>query len=225
MLASQREFFDMPRHICYLNAASFSPLPLLTQDAARAAVARKATPWTLDAGFANVQYERTRLAAARLINADAADVALTPSVSYGIATAAKILSIPRGSRVIVLENDHSSPVLEWRARATAQGFTVETVSQPDDGDWTSAVLAIIDRPGAPPVGRAGGDGHPIVRLPAKISARVVAAPIASATCWNVVAARLAPIAPPRRALPAVSRESRATSRPSPSTENPSWNFR
>jgi len=154
MLASQRELFEMPRHICYLNAASYSPLPLRTQEAARAAVARKATPWTLEAGFANAQYERTRAAAARLINADASDVALTASVSYGVATAAKILTIPRGSRVIVLENDHSSPVLEWRARATAQGFTVETVNQPDDGDWTSAVLAIIDRPGAPSVGLA-----------------------------------------------------------------------
>jgi selenocysteine lyase/cysteine desulfurase len=154
MLASQRELFEMPRHICYLNAASYSPLPLRTQEAGRAAVGRKATPWTLDAGFAHGQYERTRAAAARLINADAADVALTSSVSYGVATAAKILAVPRGSRVIVLENDHSSPVLEWRARATAQGFTVETVSQPDDGDWTSAVLAIIDRPGAPPVGLA-----------------------------------------------------------------------
>jgi selenocysteine lyase/cysteine desulfurase len=154
MLASQRDLFEMPRHICYLNAASYSPLPLRTQEAGRAAVMRKATPWTLDAGFAHAQYERTRLAAARLINADAADVALTPSVSYGVATAAKILTIPRGSRVIVLENDHSSPVLEWRTRASAQDFTVETVSQPDDGDWTSAVLAIIDRPGAPPVGLA-----------------------------------------------------------------------
>ena len=154
MLATQRELFEMPRHVCYLNAASYSPLPLRTLEAGRAAIGRKATPWTLDAGFASAQYERTRAAAARLIGADAADVALTPSVSYGVATAAKILSIPRGSRVIVLENDHSSPVLEWRARATAQGFTVETVSQPDDGDWTSAVLAIVDRRGAPPVGLA-----------------------------------------------------------------------
>jgi selenocysteine lyase/cysteine desulfurase len=154
MLASQRDLFEMPRHICYLNAASYSPLPLRTLEAGRAAVARKGTPWTLDAGFAHAQYERARAAAARLINADASDVALTASVSYGVATAAKMLTIPRGSRVIVLENDHSSPVLEWRARATAQGFTVETVSQPDDNDWTSAILAIIDRRGAPPVGLA-----------------------------------------------------------------------
>jgi selenocysteine lyase/cysteine desulfurase len=154
MLASQRALFEMPRHICYLNSASYTPLPLRTQEAGRAAVGRKGTPWTLDAAFANGQHERARAAAARLINADPADIALIPSISYGVATAAKLLTIDRGARVIVLENDHSSPVLEWHTRADAQGFTVETIKRPDDGDWTSAVLAAIERPGAPPVGLA-----------------------------------------------------------------------
>lgn len=154
MLASQRALFEMPRHICYLNSASYSPLPLRTQEAGRAAVGRKGTPWTLDAGFANRQHERARAAAARLINAAPADIALIPSVSYGVATAAKVLTIERGARVIVLENDHSSPVLEWQARADVQGFVVETVRQPDDGDWTAAVFAAIERSGAAPVGLA-----------------------------------------------------------------------
>lgn len=154
MLASQRERFDVPREICYLNSASYSPLPRRTQEAGRAAVGRKGRPWTLDADFARGQHERARTAAARLINADPADVALIPSISYGVATAAKGLTITRGSRVIVLENDHASPVLEWHHRAEAQGFAVETVRQPEDGDWTAAVLAVIERPGAPPVGLA-----------------------------------------------------------------------
>jgi selenocysteine lyase/cysteine desulfurase len=154
MLASQRALFEIPRHICYLNAASYSPLPLRIQDAGRAAVGRKGTPWRLDAAFANDQHERARVAAARLINADPADMALIPSVSYGVATAAKNLTIDRGTRVIVLENDHSSPVLEWQTRADAQGFAIETIRRPDDGDWTSAVLAAIERSGAPPVSLA-----------------------------------------------------------------------
>jgi selenocysteine lyase/cysteine desulfurase len=154
MLASQRELFDVPREICYLNSASYSPLPLRTLEAGRAAVGRKGRPWTLDADFARRQHERARTAAARLINADPADIALVPSISYGVATAAKGLTIARGSRVIVLENDHSSPVLEWHHRAEAQGFAVETVRQPEDGDWTTAVLAVIERSGAPPVGLA-----------------------------------------------------------------------
>jgi len=154
MLASQRALFEIPPHICYLNAASYSPLPIRTQEAGRAAVLRKGTPWMLEASFAGQQNERARIAAARLINAEPSDVALTPSISYGVATAAKLLTIPRGTRVIVLENDHSSPVLEWHARAEAQGFTVETVRQPGDADWTSAVLAAIERSGAAPVSLA-----------------------------------------------------------------------
>ena len=154
MLASQRDRFDIPRDICYLNAASYSPLPRRTQEAARAAVGRKAQPWLVPGRFANEIHERTRAAAARLINADAGDVALISSVGYGVATAAKLLSIARGTRVLVLENDHTSPVLEWQVRAEAQGFAVETVRQPEDGDWTFAVLAAIERPGAAPLALA-----------------------------------------------------------------------
>ena len=64
MLASQRHLFEMPREICYLSSASYSPLPLKTLEAGRAAVGRKGAPWTLDAGFANRQHERARGAAA-----------------------------------------------------------------------------------------------------------------------------------------------------------------
>jgi len=154
MLPSQREHFEVPRDVCYLNAASYSPLPRKTLEAGRAAVGRKGQPWLLPGSFANAIHERTRAAAARLINADPNDVALISSVGYGVATAAKLLTIPPGTRVLVLENDHSSAVLEWQARSERQGFAVETVRQPDDGDWTSAVLAAIERPGAAPLALA-----------------------------------------------------------------------
>jgi selenocysteine lyase/cysteine desulfurase len=148
MLGSQRGLFAVPRDICYLNSASYSPLPLRTQQAARDAVGRKGAPWTLDKAFASRQHERARMAAARLINAEAGDIALISSVSYGVATVGKILAIPAGARVLVLDNDHSSPILEWQTRAASAGFAIETVRQPPDGDWTSAVLAAIERPGA-----------------------------------------------------------------------------
>ncbi len=148
MLPSQRALFDIPRDVCFLNAASWSPLPLAVQEAGRAAVGRKGQPWKLESNFQSQQYERARKAAAALIGADPADVALIPSVGYGVATAGKVMAIPRGSRVLVLQDDHTSPVLEWMSRAETGGYTVETVKQPADGDWTSAVLDAIDRPGA-----------------------------------------------------------------------------
>jgi selenocysteine lyase/cysteine desulfurase len=151
MLFCQRELFDMPREICYLDAASWSPLPIAVQEAGRAAMARKGQPWRLAPDFFPAQYERARRAASALIGADPDDVCLIPSVGYGVASAGKILSLPRGSRVIVLENDHASPVLEWVSRAETGGFTVDTVKQPADGDWTSSVLEVIARPAAPPL--------------------------------------------------------------------------
>lgn len=152
MLPSQRALFDLPREVCYLNAAGWSPLPLAVQEAGRNGVSRKGRPWELAPDFAAAQHERARAAAARLINADPEDVAIIPSVGYGVAAAGKALGpLAAGSRVLVLEDDHSSPVLEWLTRAPAEGFTVETVRRPGDGDWAAAVLEAIERLGAPPV--------------------------------------------------------------------------
>ena len=151
MLSCQRALFDIPREVCFFNAATYSPLPIAVQEAGRAAVGRKGQPWKLPADFQPQQYERARKAAAALIGAESVDVSLIPSVGYGVSTAGKVLTIPRGSRVLVLQDDHTSPVLEWMSRAQAGGFTVETVKQPADGDWTSAVMAAIDRAGAEPL--------------------------------------------------------------------------
>src|SRR5207302_51623 len=126
MLPSQRALFDIPADVAYLNAAGWSPLPRATQEAARAAVSRKGQPWKLGADFPESQNERARAAAAALMGADARDIALVSSVGYGVAVAGKLLPIARGSRVLVLENDHTSPVLEWHSRVEAQGFAVET---------------------------------------------------------------------------------------------------
>ena len=122
MLPSQRDAFDIPRDVCYLNAASWSPLPRAVQAAGHEGVDRKARPWAVDPGLARAQHERTRAAAAALIGAAPDDVALIPSVSYGVAVAGKIFAPEAGTRVLLIEDDHSSPVLEWMTRATAAGL-------------------------------------------------------------------------------------------------------
>jgi len=56
MLPSQRALFDIPREICYLNAASWSPLPIATQEAGRVGVARKGRPWSIDPALPERQF-------------------------------------------------------------------------------------------------------------------------------------------------------------------------
>jgi selenocysteine lyase/cysteine desulfurase len=94
MLSSQHALFDIPSDVCYLNGASYSPLPRKTLEAGRNAVARKGRPWPLDNEFAAQQYDRTRKAAAALINAAPEDVALISSIGYGVSNAAKIFAAP-----------------------------------------------------------------------------------------------------------------------------------
>lgn len=154
MLGSQRELFDIPREVSYLNAAAWSPLPLAAVEVGQKGAARKARPWEIPAGFDKAQFERARAAAAGLINAAPDDVALISSVGYGVCTAAKILDVERGSRVIVLDSDHSSPVLEWMVRAGEGGFEITTVRAGDDHDWTTALLEEIARADRPPVALA-----------------------------------------------------------------------
>lgn len=151
MLSCQRELFDIPRAICYLNAAAYSPLPKLVQEAAHDAIWRKAQPWRVDAQFAEEMNERTRRAAARLIQADVNDVAIVSSVGYGVATAGKVLAIPPDSRVLVLRDDHTSPVLEWLSRSAMENFAVEVVARQGRQSWTEALLAAMERAGAPPI--------------------------------------------------------------------------
>ena len=88
MLASQRALFEIPRNVAYLNNASYSPLPRVVRSAGDTGVAAKSSPWAMDPDAITVQAEQVRRAAASFIGAAPADIAITPSVAYGVATAA-----------------------------------------------------------------------------------------------------------------------------------------
>lgn len=154
MLASQRELFDMPRDICFMNAAAWSPIPKSAVAAGKIGAERKSRPWEVTDEFADQQVERARTAAAKMINAQPDDIAVVSSVGYGVSTAAKVFDTPAGHRVLVLDRDHSSPTLEWRTRSADVDFEVDVVEVGADHDWTSAVLEAIARPGAKPIALA-----------------------------------------------------------------------
>ncbi|MEM6499667.1 MAG: aminotransferase class V-fold PLP-dependent enzyme, partial [Pseudomonadota bacterium] len=151
MLASQRALFDMPRDVCFMNAAAWSPIPKSAVEAGKVGAERKSRPWEMEPDLADHQIERARSGAAGMINADPDDIALISSVGYGVSTAAKIFDIPANHRVIVLDSDHSSPTLEWMTRAEKDGFDIDVVKVGPDHDWTAAILKTIAKPGAKPI--------------------------------------------------------------------------
>jgi len=154
LLPCQRALFDMPEGIAYLNAAAFTPVPAAVQAAGNLGVQTKVTPWTQALGETEAWADRARAAAANLIGASPADIALTNAVSYGIATAARNITIPPGSRVLMIEAEFPSLAWVWEDLARAANAALDIVPRPANGDWTAALLHAITRPGAPPVGLA-----------------------------------------------------------------------
>ena len=143
-LATGRDLFEIPADVAYLNCSFVAPQLRSVTAAGRAAVQEKATPWNLAAADFFTASEQLRAEFAALIGASADAIALVPSVSYGIATAAANLPIGAGRTVVTLAEQFPSNVYGWRSAAAAQGGEVVTVSRPADGDWTPAVLAAID---------------------------------------------------------------------------------
>src|SRR5260370_23120863 len=86
MLECQRHLFAIGRETAYLNAASYSPLPLAVQAAGERGVADKVRPWARSPRAADLVVAETRPAAAQLIGATADDIAIVGAASYGGAT-------------------------------------------------------------------------------------------------------------------------------------------
>lgn len=143
LLPNQRALFDLPGDVAYLRCAASSPLLRAAVAAGQEGVARKARPWTAFTDGPALVAE-TRALVARLIGAGDRDIALMPSASFGVSTAAANLTVAPGRAVLVLDGQFPSNVYPWRWAAARDGGTVRAVPAPRDGDWTGAVLSALD---------------------------------------------------------------------------------
>ena len=145
MIPDQRHLFDIPEDVVYMNCASHSPLLRKAVAAGQDAVTRKAHPWGSFREDAAAECETLRGLFAQLIGAADRDIAIVPSTSYGVATAAANLPVARGQKIVVLQDQFPSNYHAWVLLAADRGAELVTVPRPADGDWTSAVLERIDR--------------------------------------------------------------------------------
>lgn len=152
-LPNQRHLFDLPEDVAYLNCAYMGLQPRAATAAGLKAMALKEQAWRIRPVDFFTGPERLREQFAGLIGADADGVAIVPSASYAIGTAAANLRVGAGDRVVVLAEQFPANVYPWRALAARVGAELVTVPRPGDDDWTAAVLERI------------ADGVAVVSLP------------------------------------------------------------
>ena len=146
-LPSQRHLFDIPDDVAYLNCAYMSPLLRRFTEAWQRAVSRKSRPWEITpaAFFSEVGQARRLFATLLGDGAGEDDVAIVPSVSYGMAVACANLPLARGQRVLLLDEEFPSVILPWRERAREAGAEAVLLPRPADDDWTRVILEAIDQ--------------------------------------------------------------------------------
>ena len=142
-LPCQRQHFDIPSSITYLNCAYMGPLSHHVLAAGVEGLGRKARPWKIGSEDFFEDVEVARELFARVIGGDSEGVALVPSVSYGIACAARNLPVPAGSEIVVLAEQFPSNIYIWQDLARRHGACLRTVGRPQDGDWTREVIAAL----------------------------------------------------------------------------------
>jgi selenocysteine lyase/cysteine desulfurase len=140
MLPCQRHLFDIPDDVAYLNCAYMSPLMKPVIEAGVAGLARKAHPWELTPDKFFTGADEFRATAAQLLGCSPDCVAIVPSASFGIATAARNLPVKRGQSILVLAEQFPSNYYSWQRLAADNGASLKVVPWPDDNDWTGAVL-------------------------------------------------------------------------------------
>lgn len=144
MIKCQKHLFDIPDGVTYLNAAYMGPITKAAAEIGRAAVEKKLNPWSIAVSeFFSIPKRVYELSAA-LVDAQPSDMAIVPSVSYGIAIAAKNVAVSAGQKIVVMADQFPSNVYPWKELANEKGAVIETVDWPDDGDWTAALIAAID---------------------------------------------------------------------------------
>ena len=144
MIASQRHLFSIPDEVHYLNCAYMAPLSHAVSAAMVEGARLKEQPWNfLPPDFFRVT-EEFRGKAAKLARVSEENIAVVPSVSYGLAVAAANLPLEKGQRIITLGDQFPSNVYPWQELANRNGGEVVAVQRPSQSCWTQAVLEAID---------------------------------------------------------------------------------
>lgn len=148
-LDCQRGAFQLRREDHYLNCAYMGPLPRSAENAGVEAIRKKRIPTSIVPPDAFWETDRLRALFARLVGSDEPQrVAIHPGVSYGVATAAKNLSVGSDQNAVITHEQFPGNVYGWRNLCGESGAELRVV---DPGEverrgavWNERLLDAID---------------------------------------------------------------------------------
>jgi len=149
MLSSQSHLFSLPTDVTYLNGAYMAPLSNAVAEIGQKALLQKQNPTKI---FGDDFFEPTKKLKqifAKLIDVkEAEQIAIIPSVSYGLATVANNISLKADDEIVVLEAQFPTNVYVWQKLADKYKAKIITVKAPAlkanrGQEWNKRILNSI----------------------------------------------------------------------------------
>ena len=131
-LKQQRELFNLPEGLHYLNGAYMSPLLKSVEAAGISGMIRKRNPTTIDPLDFFSEAELLKAEFAKLVGADADQVAIVPSASYGLNTAISNLPKDNGNEALILSAEFPSAYYALERWCRENNKHLKTVEAPEE---------------------------------------------------------------------------------------------
>lgn len=141
---SQKDLFICEDGITYLNCANMSPMLKTVREAGLQALETRGAPWKISSEDWFTDAEKLRTLASKIFQTDNDNIALIPSVSYGLAVAAKNLKIRSGKTIIVLEQQFPSNYYVWEELANQLSLQIVIIQKHKTKSLTECILEKID---------------------------------------------------------------------------------
>lgn len=147
-MQTQKHLFSLPEDITFLNNAYMSPNLKAVEQAGIESVSRKNNPINVTPDDFFEPVHEIRALFAQLIDCPKERVALAPSVSYGLANAAKNAGLNVGDEIIIVGEQFPSNYYCWETAAKEKGAFITTVSAKESvanrgEDWNERILGAI----------------------------------------------------------------------------------
>ena len=143
-MRDQSSLFSLEEESHYLNCAYMSPLLRSVEEAGIQALQKRRNPqgFGLDDFFDPVQKIKD-LFSSLINNSDSDRIAIIPSVSYGLASAAENIAVKPGGNIILIEDQFPSNYYVWKRKAAESGMKLKIVGRPSKGSWTEEIRMSI----------------------------------------------------------------------------------
>jgi selenocysteine lyase/cysteine desulfurase len=150
MLKNHKDKFRLPKNVTYLNGAYMSPSLKSVEKIGHEAISQKCFPHEISAKDFFIHSENLRKQFASFIEvADYHNIAIIPSVSYGMANVANNIKFKSGDEIIIADEQFPSNVYAWQKIAEKNNASIKTIKPPTTFEkrgekWNQSILDAIN---------------------------------------------------------------------------------